>query len=851
MRRVLTFLIAGCLAFAAEQPLVFGQVSATPPSAGASLPAAAIPGAGNTGSSSQPGAVGNATTTATTGATAPATTAAATGTSPPEKGLEKAGQLPQNDPEQLDKRVVLKADRVAYDQDLDTATARGHVQMTQGLQVLTADVVSYNQDNDQVTASGNVVLRDSTGDIFFGDYLELRNQMKDGFIDQVKGILVGDTRIVGNTATRRDDRYMDISNGVYSPCQLCATDPKAPPIWQLKARQVEHDSEEQELYYYDATFEFQGLPLLYTPYFASPDPNVKQRDGFLSPEAGESTLLGYTVRDYYYYGISPQEDVTVEGTYASMQGPLLGAEWRDRLEYGKLIFSGSVAEGDNQYGPTKNFTDPDKTVRGHLFGLGIYDLDDNWRAGFNIARTTDDTYLREYGYSDQDVLDNRLYLEGFFDRNYAVANIYDAQDLRAGVVEGAQPVAAPYANYQAFGSQGETWGGRWDLNTGLLVLARPGGENLGTLGLNAEGIPVNSYTLSQLPRNGDQNMERVSFDPGWQRTFILDGVSNQVDGHLYLNAYATNNQPNLPEESVDTDTGGDFSGRTLPQIHDLASYPLVSPTSDGHWLLQPMGSFTFAPTALARNNKIPNEDSLDLELDTTNLFNANRFPGIDRIESGAHAAYGIKSGYYLDEGGYATATIGQSRRLSGPDIFPTGSGLETAASDYVASADIYPGKYVTVGYQARYDHTNLASRLQQINFSFQPDPKSYDTVFGANYLFLNSIPAIANTENRNNLSPFITQRINKYWTFSGSVTSQLGSMGKIQDVYTTTTYQDDCLIFTIQAQRDLTNSVGGLTGTTIFFRLGLKTLGFIASPNIIPALGGLTGTNTSTTTTVQ
>ena len=136
--------------------------------------------------------------------------------------------------------------------------------------MLTADLVSYNQNTDQVAASGNVILRDQQGNIFFGDYLELRNQMSEGYIDQVKAIMIGDARLVGNTATRRDDRYMDISRGVYSPCQLCKSDPTQPPIWQLTARQVEHDSDEQELQYYDATFEFQGVPVLYTPYFRRP-----------------------------------------------------------------------------------------------------------------------------------------------------------------------------------------------------------------------------------------------------------------------------------------------------------------------------------------------------------------------------------------------------------------------------------------------------------------------------------------------------------------------------------------------------------------------------------------------------
>jgi LPS-assembly protein len=149
-----------------------------------------------------------------------------------------------------DNRVILSADHVAYDNDLNLVTARGNVQLAQGTQVLTADVVSYNQNEDLVTASGHVVIKDQDGNIFFGDYAELKDQMSTGFMDQVKALLVGNARLVSNTANRRDDRYVDMDHAVYTACQLCADNPMDPPIWQLKARSVTHDSEDQELVYH-------------------------------------------------------------------------------------------------------------------------------------------------------------------------------------------------------------------------------------------------------------------------------------------------------------------------------------------------------------------------------------------------------------------------------------------------------------------------------------------------------------------------------------------------------------------------------------------------------------------------
>jgi LPS-assembly protein len=730
---------------------------------------------------------------------------AATADRPPGPAQQEPSQSPKpadaitaaaDDPQ----KVVLNADRVSYDDEQHTVTARGNVQLAQGEQVVTADVITYNQDLDRIIATGNVIMKETGGSIFFGDYLELNDQMKNGFLNQARVLLIGDARVTATAAARREGRYMDMDHATYSPCVLCKDDPTQPPVWQMKATQVTHDAEDKELYYYDTTLEIDGVPIFYSPYFAGPDPTVKQRSGLLSSTVGERSNLGFVNRNYYYYGISPDEDATVEATYASQQGPLLGGEWRDRFDYGKLILSGSLAEGKEPNNLGEN-TDGPQVVRGHIFGLGIYDLSDDWRTGFNLARTSDKNFLETYSYSDQDVLDNRAYVEGFFDRDYAVANIYSAQDLRGGETS-VQPVSLPYATYQAFGDQAATFGGRWSFTGGVLGLARTAGQNTG----------------------------RVNSDEGWQRTILAGGLSTNVDAHLLGDAYVTNNKP-LFNDTTTVDNGGTASGRLLPQFHTVSTLPLVNPTESGSWLIEPTGSFAFAPRGLARNNKVPNEDSTDLEFDTTNLFDANRFPGTDRVEDGVNLAYGVKTGYSSNNGGYAYVFLGQNHRIGGDDIFPTNSGLDTAASDYVGSVTLYPGQYITASYQTRLDHENFSSKLHQLNFSLTP---SSGTVVGANYLFLASTPSIAAGQNRNNLSPFISQKLTEFWTVSGSLVTQLGSKSQIQDAAGSITYQDDCFAFSLQASKNL--MLSGLqsssSGTSVFFRLGFKTLGFFQSPNV-------------------
>ncbi len=70
------------------------------------------------------------------------------------------------------------------------------------------------------------------------------------------------------------------------------TIPNNPPLWELRAQQIVHDNVEHDLYYHDATIDFAGAPVVYTPYLSGPDPTVDRRQGFLSPIPGFNPNIG-------------------------------------------------------------------------------------------------------------------------------------------------------------------------------------------------------------------------------------------------------------------------------------------------------------------------------------------------------------------------------------------------------------------------------------------------------------------------------------------------------------------------------------------------------------------------------
>ena len=90
--------------------------------------------------------------------------------------------------------VILQADELIHDSSDGTVIATGNVEAAQGNRVLLADRIIYNEKTDKVIAIGNVTLLEPSGDVIFADYIELKDEMKNGFIRNVRIILSDESR---------------------------------------------------------------------------------------------------------------------------------------------------------------------------------------------------------------------------------------------------------------------------------------------------------------------------------------------------------------------------------------------------------------------------------------------------------------------------------------------------------------------------------------------------------------------------------------------------------------------------------------------------------------------------------
>ena len=199
--------------------------------------------------------------------------------------------------------ISFSSDQMDMDNDLGIITARGNVEVVHEDRTLIADVISYNQKLDVLTATGNVTMLEPSGDVMFAARMELDGDFKNGIVNDIRMILSDRSRLAANGG-RRIDGDLDLRKAVYSPCNLCADDPTRPPLWQIKAIRVFHDSSRKVVEYTDAWLEIAGVPVLYTPFLTHPDPTVKRESGLLTPIFGSSSDLGTTFKTPYFWNIS-------------------------------------------------------------------------------------------------------------------------------------------------------------------------------------------------------------------------------------------------------------------------------------------------------------------------------------------------------------------------------------------------------------------------------------------------------------------------------------------------------------------------------------------------------------------
>lgn len=697
--------------------------------------------------------------------------------------------------------IDFAADDVTYDSEADLVTANGAVRMSRDGNYLAADAVSWDRNTGAVVATGNIVIVNPQGDKLVGDRIDLTDELKDGTIQNLLVVLNSGGRIAADRGVRQGT-VTTLENAVYTACPLC--DGKR-PSWKISAVRVSQDSATGRIKFRGGSLNILGLKLPLLPVFSIGDGSQKGGvTGVLLPGFRVDSNNGVEVNIPYYWRLDRNRDLTITPHIYTATSPALEARWRHLTKLGAYQIGGFVTYGEidnSSTAPIATLPDEKRGFRGYFEGNGRFQLDPRWSVTGSVRLATDKTVARRYDITRDTTLRNFVNVERIDLDSYVSIAGWTFQGLRPDDIQRQIPIALPALDARL-----------------RFVDPALGGR-----------VQVQLNSLAILRRDG-QDTQRAFASAQWDLRRVTPWGQE-----LTLTAYARGDIYHTREaEKTDVAIYRGQNGWHFRGIGALAAdlkWPLVGGLFGGTQRLTPRVQLVLTPPT--KNLSIPNEDARAVDLEDSNLFALNRFPGYDRWEDSSRITYGLE--WTLDRANWSVdAVVGQSYRLSSREaILPEGTGFGERLSDIVGRTRVRFGRFVDLTHRYRVDKDNLSVRRNEVDLTVGTDR----TFAQIGYLRLNRdiSSTIEDLRDKEEVRLAGRWQFQRYWSVFGSTVVDLSDAAEdplsLADGYEPVrhrlgvTYEDECLELGVAWKRDYERVGSFRKGNTFSITFALKGIG--------------------------
>ncbi|PLK27781.1 LPS-assembly protein LptD [Novosphingobium sp. TH158] len=697
-----------------------------------------------------------------------------------------------------DEPIGFEADRVDYAYDEEKVTASGEVVLRRDGQSVRADSVTWNRKTGEIVAAGNIRMVDKDGNQLFTDRVELTDELKAGAMENLLIALREGGRLAAQGGRRDANGNIVLTRASYTGCAVEDDEgcPKT-PTWKVNAAEVTYDAARKNLRFRGARIELFGISLFPLPGLMLAT-DGRAISGLLIPDIRLSASNGIELSEGYYQRLANNRDVQVKGHIFTKAAPMISAQYRQLTDIGAFQVTGYLTR--SSLIPVGTPGGSSKTVaRGYLFGNGRLQFDPEWSLTSSIRVASDRTFLRRYDISRDDRLRSTIELERIAPESYLSVSGWATQTMRVGVRQGLVPVALPVIDYRRRIS--DVAGGKVELQLNSLAISRTSGQETQRAFAGAK------WDLTRMT--------------GMGQLITLTGLAR---GDIY------HSSDNALTSTPSYRGSPGWQARALATAAVDVKWPLVGQFMNGTQVLTPRFQIVASPTI--RNLAVPNEDARAIDLEDSNLFALNRFPGYDRIEDGVRFTYGV-DWQWQAPGWRVKSTIGQSYRLtSKPTLFPDGTGLNKRASDIVGRTEVRFRDIVKLTHRFRLDKDDLAIRRNE----FDATIGSQKTYFEVGYLRLNrDITSVEDLQDREELRFSARAKVGRHWSVFGSgvinMTNQnedpLNTSDGWQPLRTRlgVAYEDDCLELALTWRRDFVATGDAVRGNTFQIYFALRNLG--------------------------
>ncbi len=603
--------------------------------------------------------------------------------------------------------------------DKPTTRMTGGVLVKQGDRLAGAESANYDPDTLALSLEGGVRYEDPHSQIT-SDSAEF--SYSSGHI-RFEGaefrLSDGGARGTASALEINREGRLELDDVNYTTCPPGSND------WSLEASDIDLDTETSVGTARSVKLRFQGIPILYAPYFSFPIGDAR-KSGILTPEFGSSGRNGRALSVPYYWNIAPNYDATLTPRLLTDRGLQLKSEFRYLTESHDGILRFDYLPNDDEINANRHLLDvKHRTI-----------FDGRGRAVIDYRDVSDSRYFEDLGGS--------LSISSITHLNRSIRYDYHGEHLSIlgrfqefqTIDEAILPTDEPYRRVPQ-----------------ILVSASWPNRALG-LGYGFDGelvyfdrdVGVTGWRLDAAPR-----VELPFVKPGW---FITPAVVLEHTRYELENVSAGEAEDptrTLPISSLDI---GMILERTTASSRGRIQ------------TLEPRLLYVHIP--FREQSNLPVFDTIVPDLNLVQLFRTNRFLGVDRIGDTDQLSIGVTSRILDISTGreVVTATIGQALYLSDTVVALPGQSMPSSeSSDYIAEIRLllYNNWNFDLGYQwgtgrsgttqseARNQYRPQSNKILNLSYRFRRDSleqgdvslswpvtKSWNVVGRYNYSFRDS-----------------------------------------------------------------------------------------------------------------
>ncbi|MGB9615922.1 MAG: LPS-assembly protein LptD, partial [Desulfomonilaceae bacterium] len=202
-----------------------------------------------------------------------------------------------------DMPIQLSADRLSFDYEKNSYTARGNVTLSQGNTRLRADSVRYDGTTGELTALGNVIVRMGS-DVIEAEKVTLKLADASGVLFNGKLLLKRhNVYLEGKKLEKTGESEYRIEDGSFTTCDGLS------PAWKITGKDLDVTLEGYATLKH-GFFYIKDIPVFYVPWLVYPAKRSRQ-SGFLAPTVASSSIKGVDIRLPLFIDLSPSLDMTL------------------------------------------------------------------------------------------------------------------------------------------------------------------------------------------------------------------------------------------------------------------------------------------------------------------------------------------------------------------------------------------------------------------------------------------------------------------------------------------------------------------------------------------------------------